>query len=65
MLMKQIRLLSMMAMVLWASALSAQSHWQCDYAKFSESMAIYFQMADGDNAIADVIPYEVAAFVGE
>ena len=65
MLMKQIRLLSMMAMVLWASALSAQSHWQCDYAKFSESMAIYFQMADGDNAIADVTPYEVAAFVGE
>ena len=63
--MKQIRLLSMMAMVLWASALSAQSHWQCDYAKFSESMAIYFQMADGDNAIADVTPYEVAAFVGE
>ena len=55
----------MMAMVLWASALSAQSHWQCDYAKFSESMAIYFQMADGDNAIADVTPYEVAAFVGE
>ena len=52
-------------MVLWASALSAQSHWQCDYAKFSESMAIYFQLADGDNVIADVTPYEVAAFVGE
>ena len=65
MLMKQIRLLSIMAMVLWASALSAQSHWQCDYAKFSESMAIYFQLADGDNVIADVTPYEVAAFVGE
>ena len=55
----------MMAMALWASALSAQSHWQCDYAKFSESMAVFFQITDGDQVIADVTPYEVAAFVGE
>ncbi|MBQ8158785.1 MAG: InlB B-repeat-containing protein, partial [Prevotella sp.] len=63
--MKHIKLLTMMAMALWASALSAQSHWQCDYAKFSESMAVFFQITDGDQVIADVTPYEVAAFVGE
>ena len=63
--MKQIKVLCMMAMALWASALSAQSHWQCDIAAYQNSMAVYFQLADGENIINDVSPYEVAAFVND
>ena len=63
--MKQIKVLCMMAMALWASALSAQSHWQCDIAAYQNSMTVYFQLADGANVIEDVTPYEVAAFVGD
>ena len=63
--MKQIRILSIMAMVLWASALSAQSHWQCDINANQSYMSVYFHLTDGTNVYEDTTPYEVAAFVGE
>ena len=63
--MKQIRILSIMAMVLWASALSAQRHWKCDINANQSSVSVYFHLTDGTNVYEDTTPYEVAAFVGE
>ena len=59
------RYLISFVLALWASALSAQSHWSFDYREFQHSMTVYFELQDGGQAVADPSNYEVAAFVGD
>lgn len=52
-------------MALWASALSAQPHWTCDYRQYQNDMTVYFMLKNGDAVITAALDnYEVAAFVG-
>lgn len=52
-------------LALWASALSAQAHWNFDFREFQYDMTVYCTLQQGDLAIADTENYEVAAFVGD
>lgn len=59
------RLLANLCVVLWASALSAQTHFACDYRQYQYDMAIYFMLQTGGENVSAPEDYEVAAFVGD
>ena len=58
------RLLTILCVALWASALSAQTHWTFDYRQYQYDMSVYFTLQNGEQAVTDLDNYEVAAFVG-
>lgn len=53
-----------LVLALWASALSAQTHWQFDYHQYQYEMTLYFELQSNGVAIKNTGNYEVAAFVG-
>ena len=53
-----------LVLALWASALSAQTHWQFDYHQYQYEMTVYFELQSNGIAINNTGNYEVAAFVG-
>ena len=54
-------------LALWATALSAQSHWACDIDAFKHDMTVYYQLQKNGVEVpfADLGNYELAAFVGD
>ena len=64
---KHVRFMFSVVLALWASALSAQSHWTCDIDAFQNDMAVYYQLQKNgaDISFADLSNYELAAFVGD
>ena len=52
-------------LALWASALSAQSHWDFDYTQFQYLMTVYYTINNDKVAVEDLSNYEVAAFVDD
>ena len=64
---KAIKYLLGFVLALWASALSAQTHWSCDINAYQYDMTVYFELQENGVAItAENLPnYEVAAFVGD
>ena len=54
-----------MCLALWASALSAQTHWPFDYRQFQYDMSVYFSLQLNRQVVANTSDYEVAAFVGD
>ena len=54
-----------MCLVLWASALSAQTHWSFNYRQYQYDMSVYFSLQLDRQVVANTSDYEVAAFVGE
>ena len=52
-------------LALWASALSAQSHWNFDYTQYQHRMTIWYMLQDSEVNVANLENYEVAAFVGD
>ena len=64
---KHVRFMFSVVLALWASALSAQSHWTCDIDAFQHDMAVYYQLQKNgaDISFADLSNYELAAFVGD
>ena len=60
------KLISLMCLALWATALSAQSHWSFDYKQYQYDMTVYFQLQDEDEVlISNTDNYQVAAFIGD
>ena len=53
------------ALALWASALSAQTHWSVDCHRYQYDMTVYFVLKDGSRIVESQDAYEVAAFVGD
>lgn len=53
-----------LCLALWASALSAQTHWSFNYRQYQYDMTVYFSLQKGNRAVANTSDYEVAAFVG-
>ena len=53
-------------LALWASALSAQTHWSCNVNAYKYDMTVYFELQKNGVAVAaeDLGNFEVAAFVG-
>ena len=62
---KYVRLLFSVVLALWASALSAQTHWTCDINAYQYDMTVYYNLQMNGTAIADWGNFEVAAFVGD
>lgn len=64
---KHVRFMFSVVLALWASALSAQTHWTCDIDAFQHDMAVYYQLQKNgaDISFADLSNYELAAFVGD
>ena len=64
---KYVRTMFCFVLALWASALSAQTHWTCDIDAFKYDMAVYYQLQINSVEVpfADLSNYEVAAFVGD
>ena len=60
---KSMKYLFSFVMALWASALSAQSHWSVNPSDYSGHMTIYYGLKSGDHVLSDISNYEVAAFV--
>ena len=60
---KSMKYLFSFVVALWASALSAQSHWSVNPSDFSGHMTIYYGLKSGDHVLSDISNYEVAAFV--
>lgn len=59
------KLLVSMCVALWASALSAQTHFTCNINLFKYDMTVYFQLQNANNSVVGSTDnYEVAAFVG-
>jgi uncharacterized repeat protein (TIGR02543 family) len=52
-------------LALWASALSAQTHWTCNINAYQYDMTVYYDLQTNGSAIDDWSNYEVAAFVGD
>ena len=52
-------------LALWASALSAQTHWTCDINAYQYDMTVYYDLQTNGSAIDDWSNYEVAAFVAD
>ena len=53
-----------MCLVLWASALSAQTHWSVNPHDYQYDMSIYYSLSNGEPPVSNLSDYEVAAFVG-
>ena len=51
-------------LALWASALSAQTHWTCDINAYQYDMTVYYDLQTNGTAVADWGNYEVAAYYG-
>ena len=64
---KHVRFMFSVVLALWASALSAQTHWTCDINAYQYDMTVYFELQENGVAIVaeDLPNYEVAAFVGD
>ena len=62
---KYVRYLFSFVLALWASALSAQTHWTCDINAYQYDMTVYYDLQTNGTAIADWGNFEVAAFVGD
>ena len=62
---KYVRYLFSFVLALWASALSAQTHWTCDINAYQYDMTVYYDLQINGNAVDDWSNYEVAAFVGD
>ena len=60
---KSMKYLFSFVLALWASALSAQSHWSVNPSDYSGHMTIYYGLKSGDHVLSDISNYEVAAFV--
>lgn len=61
-----IYLLVSLCLALWASALSAQTHFSFDYRQFQYDMTVYFTLKEQPNTdISTPTNYEVGAFVGD
>lgn len=59
-------LLVSLCLALWASALSAQTHYSFDYRLFQNDMTVYFRLKEQPNTdVATPSNYEVAAFVDD
>ena len=58
------RYLISFVLALWASALSAQSHWSFDYQQYQYGMSVYFDLQRNRKPV-QTDQYEVAAFVGD
>ena len=54
-----------LCLALWASALSAQTHFSFNLHEFKYDMTVYFSLQNGDVMVSDPGNYEVAAFVGD
>lgn len=52
-----------LCVALWASALSAQTHWTVNPSDYSGHMTLYYALQEGD-ATLSLSDYEVAAFIG-
>ena len=63
---KHVRYLFSVVLALWASALSAQTHWTVND-NFANHMTIYYELMVGDDVVApeDRSTYEVAAFIDD
>jgi len=64
--MNKYKLFLCLCVALWASALSAQTHWSFDFRQFQYDMTVYYKIvntAGADLTISD--NYQVAAFVGD
>ena len=59
------KLLVSLCVALWASALSAQTHFNCDPYQFQYDMTIYFMLQNNGRNVRNLENYEVAAYVGE
>lgn len=60
------KLLVSLCVALWASALSAQTHFTCDPHQFQYDMTIYFKLVSpSGSTISQTDNYEMAAFVGD
>ena len=59
------KILCCLCVALWASALSAQSHFTCNPNQFQYDMTVYFQLTDDEQVVTETDKYEVAAFVGD
>ncbi len=64
---KTINYLLSFVLALWASALSAQSHWSVNPEDFQHDMTVYYELRLNGTAVpfAESGNYEVAAFVGD
>lgn len=64
---KRIKYLLTFVLTLWASALSAQSHWTFDYNQYQYQMTVWFVLQNDEVTlpVTDFNNYEVAAFVGD
>lgn len=64
---KRIKYLLTFVLTLWASALSAQSHWAFDYNQYQYQMTVWFVLQNDEVTlpVTDFTNYEVAAFVGD
>ena len=54
-----------LCLALWASALSAQTHFSFDYHEYQYDMTVYFSLQNGNVMVSNSDNYEVAAFVGD
>ena len=59
------KILCCLCVALWASALSAQTHFTCNPNQFQYDMTVYFQLTDDEQVVTETDKYEVAAFVGD
>ena len=62
---KYVRTMFSFVLALWASALSAQSHWTCDINAYRYDMTLYYELQKNGTAVDDWGNYELAAFVGD
>ena len=62
---KYVRYLFSVVLALWASALSAQTHWTCDINAYQYDMTVYYDLQSNGTPINDWNNFEVAAFVGD
>ena len=62
--MKKIKIILSCVLALWATALSAQTHFNCDIHKYQYDMTVYFQLVNAGEVVENTDDYEVAAFVG-
>ena len=51
-------------LALWASALSAQTHWTANTSGYSSYMTVWFSLQEGDTPV-DYSGYEIAAFIDD
>lgn len=59
------KILCCLCVALWASALSAQTHFTCNPNQFQYDMTVYFQLTNEEQVVSETDKYEVAAFVGD